>query len=168
MRIRIVDYDPEWPRRFEVEADRIRAALGARALQIEHAGSTAVPGLPAKPVIDIILAVAESADEAAYAPALEAVGYRFHLREPEWHQHRLFKGAANDVNLHVFTSGCPEIDRMLAFRDRLRSNPADRDRYARTKQELAQLEWNCTQDYADAKTQIIQQILEGLPRGTQN
>jgi GrpB-like predicted nucleotidyltransferase (UPF0157 family) len=133
--------------------------LDRRVLQIEHAGSTAVPGLVAKPVIDLILAVANSADEPAYVPDLEATGYPLRIREPHWYEHRMFKGPDTDVNLHVFSQGCPEIDRMLLFRDWLRSNAADRDLYARTKLDLAQREWGRGQDYADAKTAVVQEIL---------
>lgn len=157
--IEIVDYDSRWPDLFAREAARIGAALGAQALRIEHAGSTSVPGLPAKPIIDVVLVVADSADEAAYAPALEAAGYRLHLREPAWHEHRLFKGPDTPLNLHVFSSGCPEIDRMLLFRDWLRRHDEDRDRYARAKRELGQRRWAYVQDYADAKTTIVEQIL---------
>jgi GrpB-like predicted nucleotidyltransferase (UPF0157 family) len=139
--------------------------LGHRALRIEHAGSTAVPGLAAKPTIDIILAVAESAEEGAYVPNLQSAGYVLRIREPDWYEHRLFEGPGTDINLHVFSSGCPEIDRMLMFRDWLRSNAADRDRYARTKLELAQKDWNDVQDYADAKTSVVEEIL-GRARGS--
>jgi GrpB-like predicted nucleotidyltransferase (UPF0157 family) len=159
MLIRIMDYDPAWPRRFDAEAARIREALGDRALAIEHVGSTSVPGLAAKPVIDIVLVVADSAREEDYAAALEDGGYRFYLREPEWFEHRLFQGPENDVNLHVFTHGCPEIARMLAFRDWLRQHPDDRELYARSKLALAASDWESTQDYADAKTEVVRQIL---------
>lgn len=158
-KIHLAEYDPAWPRLFRHEAARIAAALGERALQIEHAGSTSVPNLPAKPILDIILAVADSADEPAYAPSLEQAGYRLRIRESEWYQHRLFKGPENSVNLHVFTAGCPEIGRMLLFRDWLRANQADRELYARCKRNLAQREWECTQDYADAKTAVVAEIL---------
>ena len=141
------------------EADRITAALDRRVLQLEHAGSTAVPGLAAKPVIDIVLVVSESADEPAYVPDLEAAGYLLRIREPDWYQHRMFKGPRADVNLHVFSQGCPEIERMLLFRDWLRRNAADRELYARTKLALAEQEWDRVQDYADAKTTIIKEIL---------
>ena len=116
-------------------------------MQIEHGGSTSVPGLAAKPIIDLLLVVADSAEEDAYAPALEAAGYVLRIREPGWYEHRLFKGPDTDINLHVFSSGCPEIDRMLLFRDWLRSNAADRDlrKYV--------------QNYADAKTVIIEEII---------
>ncbi|HEV3198376.1 MAG TPA: GrpB family protein [Bryobacteraceae bacterium] len=157
--IRIVDYDPEWPHRFEREANRIRAVLGDRALRVEHTGSTSVPGLPAKPVIDIVLEVADSAKEADYAPDLERTGYQLRIREPEWHEHRMFKGSETEVNLHVFTTGCPEIDRMLVFRDWLRTSTNDRELYARTKRELAQQDWKYTQAYADAKTAIVEEII---------
>lgn len=165
--IRMVDYDPEWPHRFEVEAGRIRAILGDRALRIEHTGSTSVAGLPAKPIIDIALAVADSADEAGYVPALEGAGYRLRIREPGWHEHRMFKGREPDVNLHVFSAGCPEIDRMLGFRDWLRANAGDRELYARCKRALARQDWKYVQNYADAKTAAIEEILgrAGIPPG---
>jgi GrpB-like predicted nucleotidyltransferase (UPF0157 family) len=157
--IQIVDYDPEWPRFFEREAERIQAALGDRALLLEHVGSTSVPGLTAKPKIDVLLVVANSADEAAYVPALEAAGYLLHIREPDWYEHRVFKGPDTDVNLHVFSPGCPEIDRMLLFRDWLRSNASDRHLYERTKRELARQDWKYMQNYADAKTAVVEEIL---------
>jgi GrpB-like predicted nucleotidyltransferase (UPF0157 family) len=118
-----------------------------------------VPGLAAKPIIDIVLAVPDSADEAAYVPALERAGYVLHNREPGWLEHRMFKGPDVDVNLHVFSAGEPEIDRMIGFRDWLRSHDDDRDAYLRVKQQLAQRTWRHVQHYADAKTAIVQQIL---------
>jgi GrpB-like predicted nucleotidyltransferase (UPF0157 family) len=157
--ISIVDYDPQWPERFAREADRIRAVLGSRALRIEHTGSTAVPGLVAKPIIDVLLVVADSGDETPYLPALEAAGYLLRIRETTWYEHRMFKGPDTDINLHVFSSGCPEIDRMLMFRDWLRSNAVDRDLYARTKLALAHQEWKYVQNYADAKTVVIEEII---------
>jgi GrpB-like predicted nucleotidyltransferase (UPF0157 family) len=155
----IVDYDPDWPRLFRTEADRIQGALGERTLRIEHAGSTAVPGLPAKPIIDMILVVADSANEKAYVPPLEDAGYVLHIREPEWYEHRVLKGPDTNVNLHVFSLGCPEIERMLVLRDRLRSNESDREFYARTKRELAQRDWKYVQQYADAKTAVVEEII---------
>ena len=154
-----MDYDPLWPRLFQRESDRIRAALDVRALQIEHTGSTSVPGLAAKPVIDILLVVVDSANESEYAPALEGSGYRLHIREPDWHQHRMFKGPDTDVNLHVLSHQCPEIERMLTFRNWLRISESDRDLYERTKRELARKQWKNTQSYADAKTAVIERIM---------
>jgi GrpB-like predicted nucleotidyltransferase (UPF0157 family) len=158
-RILIVDNDPRWPELFAREADRIRSVLGSRALRIEHVGSTSVPGLAAKPVIDLLLVVADSAHEDAYAPALQAAGYALKIREPNWHERRMFKGPDTDMNLHVFSSACPEIERMLMFRDRLRSHAADRDLYACTKLDLAGKEWQDIQNYADAKTAVIEEIM---------
>jgi GrpB-like predicted nucleotidyltransferase (UPF0157 family) len=155
----IVDYDPAWPNLFEREAARIRAALGEKVQLLEHAGSTSVPGLAAKPRIDIILAVPDSADEPSYVPALDAVGYVLRIREPDWYEHRVFKGPDTDVNLHVFTVGCPEIARMLLFRDWLRANEPDRQLYEGVKRELAQRQWKYTQNYADAKTEVVEEIL---------
>src|SRR6185369_2703908 len=103
------------------EAARIRSILGPQVKLLEHAGSTSVPGLPAKPVIDIVLAVPDSSDESTYVPAMESAGYVLRIREPEWYQHRVFKGPDTDVNLHVFSVGCEEIDQMLLFRDRCRA-----------------------------------------------
>src|SRR6266851_6578780 len=125
--ITLVEYDPVWPENFAREAKRIKAALGERALRVEHVGSTSVPWLMAKPIIDILLVVANSADEPSYVRALEAAGYVLRIREPDWHQHRLFKGPTIDLNLHVFTVGSSEIERVLLFRDWLRENPADRN-----------------------------------------
>lgn len=158
-RILLVAYDPQWPELFRREAGKIRSALGSGALLIEHAGSTAVPGLLAKPVIDIVLAVADSADEDTYLPALERGGYEFRIREPAWYEHRMFQGPETETNLHVFSAGCAEIERMLLFRDWLRGHPADRDLYARAKRELARREWKDVQNYADAKSGVIAEIL---------
>lgn len=162
-RILIADYDPRWPQLFAREAERIKSALGSLALRIEHVGSTSVPGLAAKPVIDLLLVVADSAHEVAYVPVLEEAGYMLRIREIDWHQHRMFKGPDQDINLHVFSTGCPEIDRMLMFRDWLRGNAADRDLYARTKVALSQQQWTGVQDYADAKTAVIEEILAHAP-----
>lgn len=157
--IELVDYDEAWPVRFEREAKRIRAALGVRALLVEHAGSTSVPGLAAKPIIDVVLAVPDSSDEDAYVPALVAEGYTLRIREPAWYEHRVLKKSDPNVNLHVFSSGCLEIDRMLAFRDHLRANDADRELYEQAKRELASRHWAYVQDYADAKTEVVEQIV---------
>lgn len=155
----IVDYDPEWPRQFAVEAAKIRAALGTRALLLEHVGSTSVPGLAAKPILDILLVVADSADESLYVPELVRAGYVLRIREPEWFQHRVLKGVEPAVNLHVFSSGCAETERMLLMRDWLRTHDDDRALYETTKRELAQRTWKYVQNYADAKTAVVEAIL---------
>ena len=157
--VEIHDYDPDWPRLYEREEERIRAALRDRVIRIEHVGSTSVSGLPAKPLIDIALEVPDSADEAAYVPALEATGYSLRIREPDWFEHRVLKGPDTDVNVHVFSAGCEEVDRMLLFRDWLRGNAADRELYAVKKRELAGREWKYMQQYADAKTSVVHEIM---------
>ena len=136
-----------------------RAALGDRAIRIEHAGSTSVPGLVAKPILDIVLVVANSADEHSYVPALEARGYVLRNREPNWHQHRLFKGPGINIHLHVFSQGSVEVDRMVLLRDWLRAIASDRKLYADSKQALAGRTWKYVQNYADVKSGVIEAIL---------
>jgi GrpB-like predicted nucleotidyltransferase (UPF0157 family) len=155
----LVEYDDGWPARYQQHEERIRQALGERAVEVHHVGSTSVPGLAAKDVIDVVLVVADPADEASYAPALERAGYVFHLREPEWHEHRLFREGSPRMDLHVFGVGSEEVARMLAFRDHLRSDDTDRALYERTKRDLATRTWGRVQDYADAKTDVVTGIL---------
>jgi GrpB-like predicted nucleotidyltransferase (UPF0157 family) len=158
--ITLAAYDPDWPRLFDREADRLRSVLGNEALRIEHVGSTSVPGLMAKPIVDILLVVPDSADEPSYVPPLQTAGYVMRLREPEWFEHRLFRGPDTAINLHVLSSGAAEVERMLRFRDRLRDDHTVLDRYQRAKRELAQRTWRHVQDYADAKTAVITGILD--------
>jgi len=162
--IRLDPYDPAWPRVFAQLAAGIEAALGATAVAIHHAGSTSVPGLSAKPVIDIVLVVPDPNDEAAYLPALEAIGYRLHMREPDWFSHRLIKRDDPAVNMHVFADGCPEIDRMLAFRDWLRAHDDERRLYEAEKRRLATKTWAYVQDYADAKSGVVEAIIARASR----
>ena len=155
----VVDYDPAWAERFRQEETRIRAALGEAALAIEHIGSTSVPGLAAKPIVDILLVVEDSGDEASYVPALESAGYVLRVREPDFDEHRMFRTPEKDVHLHVFSAGSPEIERYLLLREQLRENEEDRELYARTKRELASRNWPSMQHYAEAKTGVIEGIL---------
>jgi GrpB-like predicted nucleotidyltransferase (UPF0157 family) len=155
----IEDYDPIWPHWFESAAYRIREALGDRVLQLDHVGSTSVRGLPAKPLIDINLVVADTTDEDGYVPPLEAIGYTLRIREPEWYEHRMLRGHDPQVNLHVYNPGCEELERMVRFRDWLRTHEDDRELYARRKRELAAKRWKYVQNYADAQTEVIREIL---------
>jgi GrpB-like predicted nucleotidyltransferase (UPF0157 family) len=155
----LAEYDPAWEQWFERAEQQIRGALGDAALRIDHVGSTSVPGLAAKPLIDINLVVADTTDEDAYVPPLESAGYELRIREPDWYEHRLLRGQDPPVNLHVFPPNCVEVERMRVFRDYLRRNEADRELYARTKRQLAAKTWKYTQNYADAKTAIVQEIL---------
>jgi len=158
--ITLVESDRNWPVLFAREAARVRGALGPAVVRLEHVGSTSVPGLVAKPIIDILLVVRESADEPSYVPALTAVGYRLVIREPDWLEHRLFKGPDTDINMHVLTAGVDEVGRMLRFRDRLRTDAGDRELYARTKRTLAQQQWRHVQHYAQAKSEVVELILQ--------
>lgn len=157
--VELAEYDPEWPEVYRREEEKIRSALGERALRVEHVGSTSVPGLAAKPVIDINLEVADTTDEDSYVPALETAGYVLRIREPDWFEHRLLKGVDPSVNLHVFPTGCAEIERMLRFRDHLRVNDSDRELYLRTKRDLAAQTWEHVQHYADAKSKVVEAIM---------
>jgi len=131
------------------------------AVVVEHVGSTSVPGLAAKPVLDVLLLVPDPSEEPAYVPQLEAAGFLLHFREPEWHQHRMLEGTVDGraVHLHVFSEDCVESARMRRFRDWLRNNEADRVLYERTKRDLAQQEWRYMQHYADAKTTVVEAIM---------
>jgi GrpB-like predicted nucleotidyltransferase (UPF0157 family) len=144
----------------------VAALLGNQALRVEHVGSTSIPGLPSKPIIDMLLVVADSSAEADYVPPMERAGYTLRVREPDWYEHRLFKGPGANINLHVFSAECPEIDRMIDFRDHLRANVADRELYQRAKQELAARRWNYVQEYADAKTPVVEAIIARAERTT--
>jgi GrpB-like predicted nucleotidyltransferase (UPF0157 family) len=159
MRVEIVDSDPLWPETFQAHASVIAEALGDAALLIEHIGSTAVPGLAAKPIIDILLVIEDSADEDSYLPKMEAAGYELHVREPAFHEHRMLRTRARDVHVHVYSPGSPEIERYLTFRDRLRTNTEDRRFYEQTKRRLATETWVNGKTYAKAKTQVIEGII---------
>jgi GrpB-like predicted nucleotidyltransferase (UPF0157 family) len=159
VRVVIVDYDPGWPGKFEAQREIIARALGGSALLIEHIGSTSVPELAAKPIIDILVVVQDSTDESTYLPQLVAAGFVLRVREPEWNEHRMFRTPERDVHVHVYSTGCPEIERNLVFRDRLRSNSDDRRRYEQTKRELASREWEDMNEYARAKTEVVESII---------
>jgi GrpB-like predicted nucleotidyltransferase (UPF0157 family) len=154
--VRIVDYSHNWPRRFEAERNQIEAALGPTACRVEHIGSTAVPGLAAKPVVDILLAVEDPDDESTYVPQLTAAGYVLRVREPG---HRMLRTPERDVHLHVWRTGGDDERRDLVFRDRLRACAEDRAEYERVKRDLAGM-WSDMNYYARAKTTVIEAILQ--------
>lgn len=155
----LVEYDDAWPTLYDQQAGLVRAALGDAVVELHHAGSTSVPGLAAKPVVDVVLVVPDPADEPSYVPPLVHAGFVLALREPEWYEHRVLRREEPRVNLHVFGPRCPEVNRMLAFRDRLRAYEADRLRYEEVKRELASRPWDGVQDYADAKSGVVEEIL---------
>jgi len=155
----VVDYDQRWPGKFQRHAQIIGRALGKNALAIEHVGSTSVPELAAKPIVDILVIVQDSGLEASYLPALVEAGYVLRVREPDWHQHRMFRTLDLDVHVHIFSAGCEEIGRQLTFRDRLRSSAEDRTLYESVKRKLAKEEWPDMNAYALAKSDVVGQII---------
>lgn len=159
VKIALSPHDPTWASSFDRIDAQIRDVLGDDALTVEHVGSTAVPGLLAKAVIDVLLVVADSTCEQAYREPLRKAEFEFQLREPAWHEHRLFKRTDPTSNLHVFSAGCPEIERMLRFRDLLRSHPSSREAYQSRKRELATMTWESVQEYADAKASTVESLL---------
>jgi GrpB-like predicted nucleotidyltransferase (UPF0157 family) len=161
--VRIVPYDPGWPARYERLAAGIRAALGGAVLELEHVGSTSVPDLAAKDVIDLALTVADPADEAAYVPALEPLGYVLTVREPSFHQHRCLRLAEPRANLHVWGPGSPEAIRQRMFRDWLRTHPDDRAEYEAAKV-AAVPGGGHVMDYNLRKQQTVRDIYDRLFR----
>jgi GrpB-like predicted nucleotidyltransferase (UPF0157 family) len=155
----IADYDPAWPVTYEANACVIAGVLGPGLLRIEHIGSTSVPGLAAKPIIDILAVVPNSADESSYVPQLNAVGYLLRVREPHFHEHRMLRTPARDIHIHVFSPTSPEIARYLIFRNRLRHNIEDRMNYEAVKRRLAAHSWPDINAYAEAKTEIVETII---------
>ncbi|MBB1246785.1 GrpB family protein [Streptomyces durbertensis] len=164
-RVELAEPDPAWAAAYARTADAVRRALGADVRLLEHVGSTSVPGLAAKPIVDILLELPEPGREETYVPALAALGLHLAIREPDWYEHRVLRAAAAEpaVNLHVFAEGCPESVRMLRFRDLLRSDAGARREYERRKRELAVRHWKYVQNYADAKTAVIDELLAKAP-----
>ena len=160
--VEVAPPDPAWPDWFAWVRDRITTALGPLAVRIEHVGSTSVPDLWAKPVIDVDLAVPDSTDESAYVPALEAAGFELRVREPEWEQHRLFRGHAPESNVHVFSPAAREPQRQRLFRDWLTTNDNDREAYGNLKRALAQREFSDVMHYNNAKASLIYDIYERI------
>lgn len=157
----LVPYDRSWPEDYERVATLVRAALGDAVLNLAHVGSTSVPGLDAKPVIDIDLTVADNHDEPAYVAALEEHGFTLLLREPWWYGHRLLQHEEPRANLHIWAPDCPEAARHLIFRDWLRSHPDDRRRYQTAKHAAAgqiHAVGGTTNDYNAHKQTVIREI----------
>ena len=148
----IHEYDSAWPRRFEIERAQIAGALLGAKL-IEHIGSTSVPGLGAKPIVDIIVRV-DPFDADHITVSLEGAGYLLRVLEPG---HLMFRTPALDVHVHVWSDHA-QTERHLLFRDWLRVNDADRARYEAVKRELATKTWRDMNDYADAKSPVIVDI----------
>jgi GrpB-like predicted nucleotidyltransferase (UPF0157 family) len=154
-RIVVVDPDPHWADRFGALAARVRRALG-EAARVEHIGSTSIPGLAAKPIIDMLLIVEDAADEDAFVPALVAEGFVLRVREAG---HRMLRTPERDVHLHVYGEGAQEIQDYRDLRDWLRHDLTDREMYAAKKRELAEREWQDMNYYAQAKDEVVALIL---------
>lgn len=154
--IEIADYDPAWPSRFDYHAGRVRNALGSGTC-VEHIGSTSVPGLAAKAVIDMLLIVRDIDDESDYLPALVQAGMVLRVREDG---HRMFRTRERDVHLHVYSDGAPEIQDYRDLRDWLAHDATDRALYASTKRSLADRQWADANYYAQAKDEVIALILD--------
>lgn len=161
----VVPPDPQWAQDFATLRARIVAALGERALAVEHVGSTSVPGLWAKPLIDVDLIVADSGDEAAYLPDLIAAGFDLRVREPDWEEHRLVRSADPIGNVHVFSAGAREHQRHKLFRDWLRTHPEDRDAYAAAKREVADHGYDDAMHYNNAKAAFVYDLYEKVFAG---
>jgi GrpB-like predicted nucleotidyltransferase (UPF0157 family) len=163
----IVPADPAWPSAYAALADRVRVALGERVLELDHVGSTSVPGLPAKPIIDMVLVVDDAADEPAWLPDLEGVGFELVIREPWWQEHRMLSSGEHPCNLHVFGPEAPEPVRMRMFRDWLRTHPDDLELYRDAKLAAA-AESNAAgehvMDYNARKEPVIRDIYDRLFR----
>ena len=159
--VEVIDPDPDWPQQYCVLADRIRKTLGWRVLQLEHVGSTAVPGLPARPIIDIDLTVADPGREQDYIPALQSAGFWLAIREPWWYGHRALRVDEPRCKLHVFGFDSPELVKHRIFRDWLRGNPDERDRYAAAKRQAAaeaKVRGEDDLQYNARKRQVIREI----------
>ncbi|MFB9312023.1 GrpB family protein [Nocardioides plantarum] len=158
--VEVVPPDPTWPDLFADVRRRLEVALGDRALRVEHVGSTSVPGLWAKPVIDVDLTVADSGDEAAWLPDLEAAGFELRVREPEWEEHRCLKGHRPEANVHVFSPGAREPQRHRMFRDWLRTHDADRAAYGEVKREVASRGFSDAMLYNNEKAWVVYDLYE--------
>ncbi|PJJ70722.1 GrpB-like predicted nucleotidyltransferase (UPF0157 family) [Diaminobutyricimonas aerilata] len=157
LEITLHDYDPRWPDVFVEHRNRIREALAPSVVEIEHIGSTSVPGLAAKPIVDIVVAVDDITAEEDYLEPLIAVGYELRVREPG---HRLVRTPARDVHVHLYERGAAAIDEYLLLRDHLRRDADDCALYERTKRSLLTRRWDDMNDYADAKTDVITAVKE--------
>ncbi|HEX9915444.1 MAG TPA: GrpB family protein [Candidatus Bathyarchaeia archaeon] len=165
VRVVIVDYNPEWPRLFEEEKLRLRAALGSCAGSIEHMGSTSVPGLGAKPIIDIMVGVRDRAEADLFQRQLEPAGYLDVTPEPgetEWF-YCLGRGTRElYYHVHLVVEGSRHWGRQLAFRDRLRADPGLAAEYDELKRRLADRHGEDRKGYTDAKTEFITRVLRKL------
>jgi GrpB-like predicted nucleotidyltransferase (UPF0157 family) len=159
--VAIVAYDPLWPGRFETWRERLARTIGSPALRIEHIGSTAVPGLAAKPVVDIQVSVPDVADEDSYVPAIESVGFGLRYRNEGlgWRYFRPPPGLPREAQVHVCSVDSESERLHLLFRDYLRAHPAEADAYAAAKRVAAARHRDDRIAYTDAKDAFIHPAL---------
>lgn len=163
----IHEYDPTWPAQFQALKDRIDEALGPKALCVSHVGSTSIPGLPAKNIIDIDLTVSDVANRDDYVAGLEAAGFQWMNYDPTWHNHHFFVCYEPMTNLHVFSEGCPELVRHQMFREHILNNPEDKELYMKTKREASELATKNGErgyEYNFRKEKTIREILQRIWR----
>jgi GrpB-like predicted nucleotidyltransferase (UPF0157 family) len=156
----VIDYDPAWPQTYARWRHRVGAALGTAALGIEHVGSISVPGLAAKPIVDIQVSVADLADEPRYVPPLEKAGLVLRSRDELHRYFRLPAGQPREVHIHVCAAGSQWERDHLLFRDYLRADPAACRRYAEAKRANVGRWSDDGWAYTEAKTSVVLDILE--------
>jgi DNA-binding LacI/PurR family transcriptional regulator/GrpB-like predicted nucleotidyltransferase (UPF0157 family) len=156
LRVGLHEHDPAWAVTFAEHRERILRAVGPLDVRVEHIGSTSVPGLAAKPIVDLVVVVPDVTDESAYLEPLLGAGYELRVREPG---HRLVRTPARDVHVHVYERGAAAVDDYLLLRERLRTDPDDRALYEQTKRALLGGTWDDMNDYADAKTDVIRAVM---------
>ncbi|MDR3503580.1 MAG: bifunctional GrpB family protein/GNAT family N-acetyltransferase [Legionella sp.] len=157
--INVLPYDSHWPEQFTEEAQSIQKALGANCIEIHHIGSTAVPGLAAKPIIDMIPVVLDITQVDAMNPLMAALGYEVKGESGMLFRRFFQKGDTQpSFNVHVFEQGSSEIERHVKFRDWMRAHPEDRDAYAQLKQDLAQLHPDDLSAYCFGKEDFVSRI----------
>ena len=163
--IELSPYDPSWPAAFEHERVLIAPILGPNAIRIEHMGSTSIPGLPAKPIIDVIVLVDDLAAARSAIPALEATGYSFWADNPDKSKLFLVRGLPlaphRTHHLHIYDNA-DEVDRHLIFRDRLRARPDLRDAYLALKTDLASRFRTDREAYTNHKTDFIDGVVRAV------
>lgn len=158
--LELVSYDERWPAMFRDNRDRIRSALAGMVIAVEHIGSTSVPGLAAKPIIDLVVTMPDITAEEDYLDPLMAAGYELRVREPG---HRMVRTPARDVHVHILQHGNSDVDEYRLFRDHLRADANDRALYERTKRALLIPDWDEMNAYAEAKTEVIS-VIKGRAR----
>ncbi|MCP2282248.1 GrpB domain, predicted nucleotidyltransferase, UPF0157 family [Promicromonospora umidemergens] len=152
LEVGLQSYDARWAEDYLYHRRRILAALAAVDVDVEHIGSTSVPGLAAKPIVDIVVAVPDITAEEEYLDELLAAGYELRVREPG---HRLVRTPTRDVHVHAYERGDAAVHEYLLLRDHLRTDADDRALYEGVKRALISQRWDDMNAYADAKSEVI-------------